>query len=346
VTGSRVTKYYFAGSQRIAIRKNGTMSYMLADYLGSTVATTNTSGQLVSGQIYKAWGEVRYSLGTSPTKYTFTGQYSNVSEFELMFYNARWYDSSLGRFAQADMIVPSGIQGLDRYAYVNNSPINFIDPTGYLASQCQSYYCSSIWKNDDDSSNGSDNPLFECNFDCDLGDVEDASEEQRQEWFESLIYQSADYSCSDYSFHESSCEYSFTSEDQQELFDSFQTLLSAINTDQSNFIIELIKDLSDIPQIVSFLNWINNQENDNYFDSLVDFGDTINDTQRHHPEMKLIVTVNTATSLSGNPFSNPFYSIHYSASIFVWADTIGPRALGYPLGMIYLNPTEAFYFHP
>ncbi len=40
-------------------------------------------------------------------------------------------DPSLGRFAQADTIVPNGIQGYDRYAYVNNSPVNYTDPTGH-----------------------------------------------------------------------------------------------------------------------------------------------------------------------------------------------------------------------
>ena len=48
-----------------------------------------------------------------------------------MFYNARWYDPSLGRFAQADSIVLGGVQGLDRYAYVNNSPMNYVDPSGH-----------------------------------------------------------------------------------------------------------------------------------------------------------------------------------------------------------------------
>ena len=50
-----------------------------------------------------------------------------------MFYNARWYDPALRRFAQADSIVPGGVQGLDRYAYVNNSPMNYVDPSGHCA---------------------------------------------------------------------------------------------------------------------------------------------------------------------------------------------------------------------
>jgi hypothetical protein len=49
-----------------------------------------------------------------------------------MFYNARWYDVSLGRFAQADSIVPPGVQGLDRYSYTNNNPIRYTDPSGHI----------------------------------------------------------------------------------------------------------------------------------------------------------------------------------------------------------------------
>jgi hypothetical protein len=65
-----------------------------------------------------------------------------------MYYKARWYDPLLGRFNQADSIVPAstqGIQAWDRYAYVSNNPILHNDPTGHDvgcagldASSCQS----------------------------------------------------------------------------------------------------------------------------------------------------------------------------------------------------------------
>ncbi len=57
----------------------------------------------------------------------------------------RGYDGALGRFTQADTIVPGGAQGLDRYAYTNNAPINYVDPSGhftedaivgYIGTQC------------------------------------------------------------------------------------------------------------------------------------------------------------------------------------------------------------------
>jgi RHS repeat-associated protein len=55
----------------------------------------------------------------------------NESGIGLYYYNARWYDASLGRFAQADTIIPGGVQGLDRYAYANNSPVKYSDPSGH-----------------------------------------------------------------------------------------------------------------------------------------------------------------------------------------------------------------------
>jgi len=127
-----ITKYYYAGSQRIAMRTNGTLNYLLGDHLGSTSLVTDSAGNKINEQRYKAWGETRYTFGNEKTKYQYTGQYSYASDFGLHFYNARWYDSSLGRFTSADSITPGGIQGMDRYAYVNNSPVNYVDPSGHL----------------------------------------------------------------------------------------------------------------------------------------------------------------------------------------------------------------------
>lgn len=143
VTGSTVTKYYYAGSQRIAMRKDGTLNFIVGDHLGSTSLVTDASGNVVSEMRYKAWGEVRHASGSEATKYQYTGQYSYTSDFGLHFYNARWYDSSLSRFAQADTIIPStqGVQGYDRYAYTNNNPVRYTDPSGHDAWWCEDAAC-------------------------------------------------------------------------------------------------------------------------------------------------------------------------------------------------------------
>ncbi len=128
-----VTKYYFAGTSRIAMRTSGTLTYLLTDHLNSTSITTNSSGGLVSELRYKPWGETRYSSGTTSTKYQYTGQYSYASDFGLLFYNARFYDSYLNHFTQPDTIVPdpTNPQDWDRYSYARNNPVKYTDPTGH-----------------------------------------------------------------------------------------------------------------------------------------------------------------------------------------------------------------------
>jgi RHS repeat-associated protein len=78
----------------------------------------------------------RYTWGTSPTRRQFTGQVNETS-IGLYFFNARWYDSSLSRFAQADTIIPGAgeVQAWDRYAAMANNPIRFVDPTGHMIAQ-------------------------------------------------------------------------------------------------------------------------------------------------------------------------------------------------------------------
>jgi len=120
---------------------------MLADHLGSTSLVTDTNGNRTSELRYKPWGETRFSFGTMPTKYTFTGQFSYTDDpstpqmegFGLMYYNARWYDPYLNRFTQPDSIVPlasQGTQAWDRYAFVNNNPVRYNDPTGHTVNPC------------------------------------------------------------------------------------------------------------------------------------------------------------------------------------------------------------------
>ena len=54
VSGSTVTKYYYAGTSRVAMSVNGSVSYLLSDRLGSTSITTDANGVQVSELRYKA----------------------------------------------------------------------------------------------------------------------------------------------------------------------------------------------------------------------------------------------------------------------------------------------------
>jgi len=104
VNSSTTKKYYYAGGQRVAMRNNNTLYYLLGDHLGSTSLTANSGGSKVAELRYHPYGETRYTSGTTPTSYQFTGQ-RNDSSIGLYFYNARYYDPYLNRFIQADTIV-------------------------------------------------------------------------------------------------------------------------------------------------------------------------------------------------------------------------------------------------
>jgi len=49
VASSSLTRYYYAGSTRVAMRKNNTVYYLLSDHLGSTSLTTDENGRSVDG---------------------------------------------------------------------------------------------------------------------------------------------------------------------------------------------------------------------------------------------------------------------------------------------------------
>ncbi len=130
-----VRKYYYAGGQRVAMRENGTLYYLIGDHLGSTSITANADGGKQAELRYKAYGESRYAWGDTPTSFRFTGQREDDT-IGLYFYNARYYDPLLGRFIQADTIVPNpgNPQDLNRYSYVRNNPLRFTDPSGHTCA--------------------------------------------------------------------------------------------------------------------------------------------------------------------------------------------------------------------
>jgi RHS repeat-associated protein len=70
--------------------------------------------------------------GTTPTDFQFTGQRKEAS-FGLYDYHARYYDPLIGRFVSADSIVPGAgnPQALNRYSYVFNNPLKYVDPSGH-----------------------------------------------------------------------------------------------------------------------------------------------------------------------------------------------------------------------
>ncbi len=99
--------------------------------LGSVVATTDKTGAVTGNASYDAWGNTT-SSGNIP-QYGYTGR--EPDETGLIYYRARYYDPTLGRFTQRD---PIGLRGgLNQYAYVGNNPTNLTDPSGLQPSNVE-----------------------------------------------------------------------------------------------------------------------------------------------------------------------------------------------------------------
>ena len=122
------------------------MVYLHGDHLGSVSILTDSTGGKVSGQEYGAWGQVRSGDNSATTPIDFTGQHKDGTG--LLYYGARYYDPVLGRFLSADTVVQGQVTGratgdgrqadigtpapqaLNPYSYVENNPINRVDPSG------------------------------------------------------------------------------------------------------------------------------------------------------------------------------------------------------------------------
>jgi RHS repeat-associated protein len=128
----------FAG-KLIAYSIDGTLTTTAAGHLGST-EITNTAGT-VNRQTYLPYGSIRSNTTNQlTTDRTYTGQTDDGLGW--MHYRARQYDPTLGRFLQADTIT---VDGLNRYTYVRNNPLNATDPTG-MCSEIIDGACV-IWGN-------------------------------------------------------------------------------------------------------------------------------------------------------------------------------------------------------
>jgi RHS repeat-associated protein len=145
--GSSERFMIYAGGRAIAqvTKVDGTstpnIQYLHDDALGSINAVSDTAGTVSTRRSYEPFG--KDPNPTTETPIGFTGQ-EMEDDIGLINMHGRMYDPTLGQFTSADPIMQQPYsQGLNRFAYVNNSPLNYVDPSGF-ASECRGR-CSKAW---------------------------------------------------------------------------------------------------------------------------------------------------------------------------------------------------------
>jgi RHS repeat-associated protein len=94
-------------SALIAMSVNATLKYVHKDHLGGASVVTSANGTLIESIKYYAFGETRSLTGPDVTDKLFTGQ--RLDDTGLYYYNARYYDPTLGRFISPDTIIPNPV---------------------------------------------------------------------------------------------------------------------------------------------------------------------------------------------------------------------------------------------
>ncbi|MFF4219382.1 FG-GAP-like repeat-containing protein [Streptomyces nondiastaticus] len=108
------------------------------DQLGSVTDTTDAAGAAQSSYTYGAFGETeRTDIAQNPpaNPFTFAGGYAEpATPAAGLYLRARDYDPATGRFTAKDP-APAAIHEpyVSTYAYANNTPTRFTDPTGLKA---------------------------------------------------------------------------------------------------------------------------------------------------------------------------------------------------------------------
>jgi len=139
---------YGLGGSTVALHREGQLTpggpyieepyYMHGNHLGSMTLLTDEAGAVVDQARYYPFGGYRMEPTEGITDIGFTGHRQDNLGWEntgLIYMGARYYDPLLRRFISADTIVPEPEETMayNRFAYVNQNPVNLVDPTGRCA---------------------------------------------------------------------------------------------------------------------------------------------------------------------------------------------------------------------
>jgi len=152
ISGGYTTHTHYLGDFALYIAKSSTsmneerMVYLHRDHIGSVaaktdmVATGNANAEFMANGPWGVRTQDKWNgslLGDNfvpdDTARGFTN-HEHLDGVGLIHMNGRVYEPSLGRFLSPDPFVqaPDNTQSFNRYSYVRNNPLSFVDPSGFI----------------------------------------------------------------------------------------------------------------------------------------------------------------------------------------------------------------------
>ena len=106
--------------------------YFVRDRLGSVRSVADEDGNVLQQNLYYAWGGAWGDVCTAPgfQSYKYCGKYLDRKHgLDLYDYGARLYDPAAAFWTSPDPLCEK-YYNISPYAFCNNNPVRFIDPTG------------------------------------------------------------------------------------------------------------------------------------------------------------------------------------------------------------------------
>ena len=134
---SNVLSFGYDGSAPTTVTYGGNTYYYVTNLQGDIVSILDGNRTEVVKYTYDAWGNILSTTGTladtlgevNPLRYR---GYVYDSECDLYYLQSRYYDPSIGRYLNHDVLFDYnvGIRGYNLFAYCGNSPVFRLDPYG------------------------------------------------------------------------------------------------------------------------------------------------------------------------------------------------------------------------
>lgn len=107
----------------------GITTYIYTDNQGTPLAEANDQGAITASFDYRPYGVLATGVATNGPGYT---GHVNDLDVNLIYMQARYYDSALGRFLSADpkKMEYGNVLSFGKFDYANDNPLYNVDPNG------------------------------------------------------------------------------------------------------------------------------------------------------------------------------------------------------------------------